>query len=208
VKKYKDFIPKDDAGYLQFLIAYKQFFPELKAITLPNEKPEEATAHLEEVQELIDLFYKVTTKKYEYHAIVEEKEIVKKKVTKSIRRYAGRSKLSPTAAPELIAKLELICKGYPVNEREISPKLRIVVVGSSVEVNFTKEHSYMVTVFCRVPGDDTWEHIGFALTSPFIDTRPLRVPHQPEKRMYMATFTDGVRQIGQQSSAHTVLFGG
>jgi hypothetical protein len=208
MKKYKDFIPKDDAGYLQFLVVYKQLFRELTAITLPSEPPQEITAHEEEVQELIDLLNKVVTKRNEYHATVDEKEMVKKKVTKSIRRYAGRSKLSVTPAPELIAKLRLVCKGYPVNEREISPKLKLVVAGSCVEVHFTKEHSYMVSIFTCLQGDDKWEYLGFIGTSPFIDKRPLRVEGQPERRMYMAMFTNGVHSIGLESAIPSIIFGG
>jgi hypothetical protein len=97
--------------------------------------------------------------------------------------------------------------GFDPNAFEIalSAKIRnnaVVLLFS----NFSKVDS--VVIYSRQRSETEWKLTGVADTSPFIDSRPLANPNEPEVRMYMAKGRIANKEIGVPGPIITVVFAG
>ncbi|MES2708475.1 MAG: hypothetical protein V4726_17920 [Verrucomicrobiota bacterium] len=73
-----------------------------------------------------------------------------------------------------------------------APTLTVISVpAGAVTIGWNKSGWTGVKVQARKSGTESWEDLGVDLYSPFVDTRPLSLPNQPENREYRACYLDG-----------------
>ena len=68
--------------------------------------------------------------------------------------------------------------------------------GGQVQINFNKLTSDGVNIYSKRDGDADFIYLARDTESPYIDTRPLKVPGKPEIREYKAMFVVGDEEIG------------
>lgn len=206
MKKYQDFIPKADGERVTWLTTYLQLVREAAIETGVQLEDGEMGTHEQEVQEYIEAIIDSVQKKNASKAATSRKEEMDKTIIKKIRSMAGRIK-AYDKEQRMTVRMGIKCKGYAINEAELKPDIKVVLAGSKIHVHFNKNHHYNVAVYCRKPGED-FEHIGYEITSPFVDERPLAVAFQPERREYMVMYTNLKETIGHQSNVAGVVYGG
>lgn len=206
MKKYQDFIPKSDGERVIWLEAYLQLVREAIIHTGMRAEEAEIRAHEQEVREYIDAIVDSEQKKMASKAATSLKEELDKTTVKKIRNMARRIK-AHDKEQRMTTRLGIKCKGYPINEAELRPEIKVVLAGTKIHVHFNKNHHYNVAVYCRKPGKE-FEHIGYEITSPFVDERPLSVPHQPERREYMLMYTNLKETVGHPSNVACIVYGG
>jgi hypothetical protein len=208
MKKYKDFVPRPDAELLVWLIPHLTDIDLMADATLPNMTPQERAAYKAEVQELIDLLKQVDAVKHMLTSVVELKNIKRKKVIRMIRNVATCAKRSATPAPNIVGRMQLVCKPVEVDKTVVAPDITAAVYPEFVEVAFNKKLLTPVDLYCRRGGSEEWEYIDKVFRSPYKDERPLKVPGQPEWREYKAVYAEDQGTIGQFSNIVRVVFGG
>lgn len=206
MKKYQDFIPKSDGERVLWLQGYLQLVREAIVHTGVRTGESEITAHEREVQEYIDALVDSERKKAASKAATSLKETLDKTTVKNIRKMARRIK-AHDKGEHMTTRLGIKCKGYTINEAELRPEIKVTLAGTKIHVYFNKNHHYNVAVYCRKPGED-FEHIGYEITSPFVDERPLAIPFQPERREYMLKYHNLRETVGQPSNIAGVVYGG
>lgn len=207
MKKYQDFIPKSDAERLLWLHNYVENIREAALNTGTSLGPAAITAHEQEVMQYINAIVDAEQKKIDSKAATSHKEALEKSTIKRIRDVATIIKRQGRKDVGTIAKLGIKCKGYAVDVSALCPNIRVEVAGNKVYIYFNRNHHYDVAVYCRQPGEE-FIHIGFGVTSPFIDERPLAVPLQPERREYSIMYNNRRENIGHRSLVASVVYGG
>lgn len=71
--------------------------------------------------------------------------------------------------------------------------------GGKVSLSFTKSQSDGIRIYCRRETDADWVKLDRALTSPFLDDRPLLQMGKVELRRYTAVYMSKDTEIGQYS---------
>lgn len=206
MKKYKDFIPHADAELSVYASAYKQNFRNVAATAIPYMGNEDIEEHEAEVQEMIDAIYDVEKKKADLAAAVARKKELVQAVTTKMRRMAMYAKKGNAGDNPVVTGGGLKCNAVQVDVKNLRPQLTVTSANDYISVAFHKNYSLPVAIYSRKPGDNEWEFISYATTSPYIDKRPASIPGQPESREYKAHYTDFVSCISEASSIIEVVF--
>ncbi|GGH76251.1 hypothetical protein GCM10011379_40810 [Filimonas zeae] len=208
MKKYKDFMPKADTQFRTWTELWKIDFPRLVALTLPHVQLAEQQSHLQLSQKAIDIIDEVERAKMKLAALVSEKEMIKKEFTAAARTYINMAKATPQFKEEGILGIGITCTNQTLDLNDMRPAIKTAVFPHHVEVSFKKHHVLSVAIYCRLPQDKgKWTLVGKCSKSPFIDKTPLRIENKPEKREYMAIYTDVQELMGHQSDICMVTFG-
>jgi hypothetical protein len=209
-KKYKDFIPKDDAGLAIWSGNYKDNFRNvIEGDNIQNIRTDEIAEQESMSQELIDAVSEVFVQKSNLAKAVSHKDDLKAKYIPKIRNMAMRYKTSVGYDPAKAALLNILYTGQPIDYSVIVPEIKPKVRNGHVEISFHRHHVLYIAIYSRLSGDVEWEYLGIEIKSPFIDRRPLKNPPVPEKREYKAIYSFlGAHLVGKESSIVEVLFGG
>ena len=126
------------------------------------------------------------------------------------RAFIKLLKATPGVTPEMIAKL--LAQGADTDPQTRAdaqrPELKLAVEGGQVVISFTK-HGHQGILLYAKRGDDTeWTLLGLDTYSPYVDTRPNRVPGQPEDRQYRAYYADRDHAVGELSDVATIAVRG
>jgi hypothetical protein len=78
----------------------------------------------------------------------------------------------------------------PVNP-DATPEAGAEVRGGEVLIKFKKSRHAGVWIEGQVGAETDWTYLAIDTSSPYNDSRPLKVPGQPEKRRYRLCFWDG-----------------
>lgn len=102
-------------------------------------------------------------------------------------------KASPGYTPEMGQLMGIV--GSEDAAEHLAPTIKVKAERGEetcdcVKITFKKYGHSGVAIYSR-RGGGAWEFLGNALTSPFMDDRPLLVAGQPEVREYRARFWDG-----------------
>lgn len=86
---------------------------------------------------------------------------------------------------------------YTVDLSTAKPDLAGVdQTGGVVSLTFTLYKSDGVNIYGQREGDSDWVLVGRAVTSPYMDERPLLQPGKPELRRYAAVYMLKAKQVG------------
>ncbi|GGH70495.1 hypothetical protein HNQ91_003028 [Filimonas zeae] len=150
----------------------------------------------------------VETKKRELEEAVARKNESRKTDVQVIARFAGFMKKHKNYTESLGSAMGIVGSVTIINPKDLKPLLSLRSFPGRVEVGFNLQLMKSITIYSRLKGTNGWEKLGNDKSSPFIDTRPLQVPHQPEMREYAGRYFDGKEDIGQMSAIETIAFGG
>lgn len=125
-----------------------------------------------------------------------------------ILNAAGIMKRHPDYREQLGSDLGIVGYSVAIDVNDLRPTLKLRAFEGKIEVSFNLQLMSSISIYSRIKGTMGWEKIGNDKASPFIDTRPLAVAHQPEIREYAARYFDGKEDVGQMSSIETVVFAG
>jgi len=206
-KKYTDFIPKSDAELIIWLGNFLKRFPELASECLPHTPSNEVSGFLQEGRDVIGLIGEVNKGKALFKALVRKKDLARKNFLKTARAYITMIKVSKNYNKALAAGAGIISSSQTIDINNICPEIKVVARTGYVEIAFNKQHVLPIAVFSRFEGEYDWQFIGNEDTSPFIDKRPLREEFKPERREYMAMYTNIKHTIGLESAISVVTFG-
>ena len=87
------------------------------------------------------------------------------------------------------------------------PLVRGEARDSEVILHFRKQGHMGVWIECQVGNETEWAFLAIDTSNPYNDTRPLKVPGQPEKRRYRLCFWDD-GPTNEWSNIVEVAFGG
>ena len=87
------------------------------------------------------------------------------------------------------------------------PTVKATAKSGEVLINFSKDGRTGVLIQGQVGIETDWSFVGIDTSDPYHDTRPLKVPGQPEKRRYRVCFWDG-DPTNVWSPVIEVVFGG
>ena len=87
------------------------------------------------------------------------------------------------------------------------PEVSATVKSGEVLIHFGKKGRPGVLIQGQVGNETEWPVVGIDTSDPYHDTRPLKVPGQPEKRRYRVCFWDG-DPTNVWSPVIEVVFGG
>ena len=73
-----------------------------------------------------------------------------------------------------------------------APETKAQVLGSNVLLFFKKNGHLGVWIEIQDANEAAWTYLAIDTSSPYTDSRPLKVPGQPEKRRYRVCFWDDV----------------
>jgi len=71
-----------------------------------------------------------------------------------------------------------------------APEIKAAVQGASVLIFFKKSGHRGVWIESQIADETDWTSLAIDSASPFADNRPPKVPGQPEKRRYRASYWD------------------
>lgn len=201
-------MPKADNQFQIWAELWRNDFPDLVARTLPHIQQPEQQRHLQLTQKAIDIITEVSKAKVTLAALVLEKEMIKKEFTAEARAYINMAKASPLFKEEKMTGIGITCTNQTIDLHDLRPAIKTAVYPGHVEISFVKHHVLSIAIYCRLPQDKgEWTLVGRSSKSPFIDKRPLRTENKPEKREYMAIYTNVEQLLGQQSNVSIVTFG-
>jgi len=82
----------------------------------------------------------------------------------------------------------------------ISPSLKAVnKTGGTVEIRFVRRNSDGINLYYQREQDTAWTLVGRAMSSPFMDIRPLVNPGQSEIRRYTAVYMRQDKEVSNYS---------
>lgn len=87
------------------------------------------------------------------------------------------------------------------------PEVTAEARSGEVLLKFIKHGHMGVWIESQIAADTAWDYLAIDTSSPYNDTRPLRVPGQPEKRRYRLCYWDGT-PTNNWSDILEVTFGG
>lgn len=208
MKKYEDFIPKADGKFMLWTEGWQISFPGLAARTMPHVQQPEQEKHLNLARRTIHIIKEVDKAKSTLAAVVAEKERLKKEFTAEARAYINMAKASRHFTDDDFLGTGITCTNQTLDFSEMSPNIKAAAFPTHVEISFNKNHILSVAIYCRLPEDQgEWRLIAKSSKSPYIDKTPLRIDGQPERREYMAIFTNTETLLGQKSGIIQVTFG-
>lgn len=206
-KKYTDFIPKSDAEFARWLQNLLKRFPELATICLSYLSNAEIASFLNAGNEVLQLIFEVPKAKASLKGLVSHKEATKRKFIKMARAYIVCAKASNNFSMQLAAGAGILSSSQTIDINNIRPEIKVTARTGYVEIIFNKHHVLPVAIFCRLEGDYDWHFVGNEDTSPFLDKTPLQEEFKPERREYMARYTNIKHLIGQESAISVVTCG-
>lgn len=208
MKKYEDFIPKADAKFMLWTEVWHLNFPGLAARTMPHVLSPEQERHLDLARRTINKIKEVDKAKSALAAVVAEKEMLKKEFIGEARAYINMAKACSHFSDDDFLGVGITCSNQTLDFSELSPIIKAIVFPTHVEVSFNKHHVLSVAIYCRLPEDKgEWTLLAKCSKSPYIDKTPLRVENKPERREYMAMFTNIETMLGQRSGIIQVTVG-
>lgn len=128
---------------------------------------------------------------------------------KNVRAAAKQIKGIMNVPSEVLTMLELTIGGDAPTARVAAqaPRLGVSVELGTVVLKYRKlGHQALLLYSCRT-GEDAFTLLGTYTLNRIEDTRPNRVPGQPEQRQYYAVYMDKDQPTGSQSGTVSVVVG-
>jgi hypothetical protein len=206
MKQYDDFIPHGDGDKTIWLNNYDDTIGLIAAEV--GLTPAEATDQKDAAQAWRDSINDAEIKKTAYGDAVGEKNRISKESSRIIRNAINKMRTHPSFTEGIARDLGVFNSGQPVDQNLLKPEIKPVAERTRVRISFNKRRAASIRVYSRIKGASNWEHVGYGLTSPFIDNRPLAHPNTPEVREYMAVCIHKMQEVGLQSGIEEVVFNG
>ena len=111
-------------------------------------------------------------------------------IMQRLRTFAADVKNKANYTPAIGTDLDI--RVARISKNPAPPKLILVsALAGHVTFKWSKQGWSGVKIQSRKAGDTEWTDVGVSLFSPWVDKRPLAVPHTPEVREYRVCHLDG-----------------
>lgn len=117
-------------------------------------------------------------------------------------------KISENYTPEIGRSLGIIGDDPTIDYRTYVPKIKADLRPGYVRIDFKKNGLNGMNIYGRLSGDSLWTKLAYNSFTPFLDTRPLKVPGIPECREYMAIGVMRDEEVTEESDVIKAVFGG
>jgi hypothetical protein len=203
---YSHFIPRTDAELARWANNYKTKIATLGASA--GLTPAQITDQQDAAQVVIDAVNRVTEKKREQEEAVTFKNLVRGRELQFLVNSAIRIKRDALFTENIGEELGIIGSTIEVFKAELKPSLKLAVYRGSIEIAFNKKSQPGITIYARINGNEAWEKLTYAASSPYIDERPLATAGAAEIREFRARCGNGHVEIGLDSDIVSTLYGG
>jgi hypothetical protein len=201
-----DYIPKDDGNFRKLIEVIYQRIPTHGPVL--GMSAAEITALRDSIAAHQSLHSETVSALSAARAKVRERQTSKAALKKLVRKCTRQWKAHNNFTAPMGAELSLFARKRDFDPHQYKPVLRVRVLGGKILVGFRKKGVDGVNVYGRLQGEPDWKKLGYDGSSPFVDTRPLANPHQPESREYQARGVIKDVEIGQNSNIMVITFGG
>jgi hypothetical protein len=206
MKEYTGFIPKQDGNRTIWLTNYEETVTRVGAEV--GLTPAEITEQNDAAQAWTDSINDTGIKKTAYGDALGEKKRISKESSRIIRNAINKMKTHPSFTEGIGRDLGVLDFGQPVDLDLLKPEISLAVRQNRVKISFNKRGTQAVSVYSRIKGANNWVHVGYGVTSPFIDQRPLAQANTPEVREYMVVCVHKMQEVGLQSGIEEIVFAG
>lgn len=195
MKTYKKLIPQNDQEFVKLSNNFAK---------IPNNWCGITEAELTEIRSVAnDYGSKVAIAdeaQSNYRQAIVDKQESRRLLEGQIRPLIHRMKFHPDYNKGMGAKLGIESSSTVYDLNSSAPNLSVSdKTGGTVEIRFNLRGSDGVNFYMQYEQDVEWTLVGRAMTSPFIDIRPLKTPGKLEVRRYTAVYTQKTQEVGRFS---------
>ena len=198
----QDFLPKDKPGYLQWNDTFKGGVADLGAGLGATE--DEITALTARNAELHAKRLNTEAKAAAAKQATSDEDAVLKAAQAADRALAKKFKLAPAYTDAKGKRLGIV--GSEDTTAVTAPQLTAdPKANGRVEIGFVKGKSKGINLYSKRGTETQLTPLARDTEPPYVDTRPLLVPGQPEQRTYRATYVGpGDEEVGDPGNEITV----
>jgi len=195
MKTYRKLIPQNDQEFVKLSNNFAK---------IPNNCCGISEAELAELRTVASDYgskvEKVDEAQSNYRQAVVDKQECRRLLEGQIRPLIHRMKFHPDYNKGIGAKLGIEGSATVYDLNNSAPNLSVNdKTGGTVEMRFSLRGSDGANLYMQYEQDVEWTLVGRAMTSPFIDIRPLKTPGKLEVRRYTAVYTQKTQEVGRFS---------
>lgn len=183
-------MPHSDDAMVTWLTNYKAKLA-THAATL-NINAADVAIHVAECDKLITDIQAVAAQKTALANASKVKSETKSDVVGNLR---NRIKTQATYTESIGADLGIIGTSTAFDAANAKPILTVVLSGGKPVINFSKEKSNGVKIYCKRSGEAVFSFLALDTHSPYHDNRPNTIANTPELREYYAYYIDNTDEV-------------
>ena len=135
-----------------------------------------------------------------------DKAVMKKRDLPALRKLIARAKTNPAMTEGRIAAFKWVGTTTATDYTSFKPKARLVIGPNGPRIVWEKGPLHSINIYVVRNGVKVW--LDRDDVSPYDDLTPLAVPNTPESRTYILHGVVNDEEVGVDSDAMTILFGG
>ncbi len=194
-----DLIP---TRYSNFIVKERNFIEKFRECAgILKIKDEDMNITIGILNDHIDSYSKMISKRAESKAATEEHLLKNKKATKEFRRIARLVSASKNYTTAIGEDLGIIStQKTEMSPEEAQPVLRISVNGNSVNIKFIKHRRDGIAIYSKRGDEKDFSFIENCAISPYTDAREKTDLLKPENREYYAVYLKNYKDTGKPSN--------
>ena len=202
-----DYFPRNDSELLAWLSSLSKGLATYGATLGFSDA--EVKADQKICSDLVSLIQTDEQKRRDWLAAAEATKTFKQKELPTLRTTIARLKTAPGYSQGIGQILGVIgSASQAIVKEEVKPALRASSQGGKIELRFTRGRLSGINVYMRKKGESTWQSLGRAARSPFVDATPVTSATGSEVREYRAYGVLGDEEVGAPSDIVVVATGG
>lgn len=202
-----DYFPRNDSELLAWLSSLSKGLTTYGATLGFSDA--EVKADQKICSDLVSLIQTDEQKRRDWLAAAEATKTFKQKELPALRTTIARLKTAPGYSQGIGQILGVIgSASQAIVKAEVKPALRASSQGGKIELRFTRGRLSGINVYMRKKGESTWQSLGRAARSPFVDATPVTSATGSEVREYRAYGVLRDEEVGAPSDIVVVATGG
>ena len=198
IKKMSDYLPQSDDALVTWLTNYRAKLSVHATVLEINAA--DLAIHQSECDDVIVAVQAATTKKAELAHANKVKTDTKSDKLGNLRSLNKRIKTHAAYTEAIGAELNIVGSNTAFDAANAKPILSVALSGGKVVINFSKEKSNGVKIFCKRGNETAFTFLALDTHSPYHDNRSNLVEGTPEPREYYAFYIDNTdKAFGLQS---------
>jgi hypothetical protein len=201
----KNFFPARDAALLVWASNYKEKIGLFASEFVINQ--EEVNDEVADCNLMVEAIKKANEQRNALRAANENKKAVIEASGGKLKAAIGRHKKAVKYTDSIGRELEIIGSGTEFNPEEYKPEFTAITAGGEVVVKFKKLGVEGLNIYKRQKGNETWELLSRATSSPYVFQPKLEEASRADQWEFRAYGVIKDKEIGQPSNILELLIG-